>query len=174
MTDVQNDDSVEITPTGSAAVASTAPIAGGIGDYVHNYIQRLRGGDMGSLPAVTGLIVLAAVFSIAHPSFHGLFNFGNMFTEGTATIFIAMGLVFVLLLGEIDLAAGYSAGVAAAVMIRLMVGYNWSWWGTLPAALLTGIVIGFITGWLVAKLKIPSFVVTLSFFLALTASAPDW
>ena len=47
-----------------------------------------------------------------------------MFTEGTGTIFIAMGLVFVLLLGEIDLAAGYTAGVCAAVMVRLMVGYE--------------------------------------------------
>ncbi len=52
-------------------------------------------------------------FSFAHPQFHTVFNFGNMFTEGTATIFIAMGLVFVLLLGEIDLAAGYTAGVCA-------------------------------------------------------------
>jgi len=121
---------------------------------------------MGSLPGVTGLIVLAIVFSVAHPSFHGLYNFGNMFTEGTATIFIAMGLVFVLLLGEIDLAAGYTAGVSAAVMVRLMVGYHWSWWGTIPAALVTGGVIGLVVGWLVAKVKIPSFVVTLAFFLA--------
>ena len=89
-----------------------------------------------------------------------------MFTEGTATIFIAMGLVFVLLLGEIDLAAGYTAGVSAAVMIRLMVGYNWSWYATIPAALVTGVFIGFVVGWLVAKVRIPSFVVTLSFFLA--------
>ena len=58
-----------------------------------------------------------------------------MFTEGTGTIFIAMGLVFVLLLGEIDLAAGYTAGVCAAVMVRLMVGYNAPWPVTIGAAL---------------------------------------
>jgi D-xylose transport system permease protein len=149
-----------------ATLASTAPVAGGTRVYVHNYIQRLRGGDMGSLPAITGLIVLAVIFSIAQPSFHSLFNFGNMFTEGTGTIFIAMGLVFVLLLGEIDLAAGYTAGVCAAVMVRLMVGYNWSWWASIPAALVTGVVIGFIVGWLRAKVRIPSFIVTLAFFLA--------
>jgi len=166
MTDVQNEDSVDVAPTGAAAIASTAPVEGGMRDYVHNYIQRLRGGEMGSLPGVAGLIVLVLAFSIAHPTFHGLYNFGNMFTEGTATIFIAMGLVFVLLLGEIDLAAGYAAGVSAAVMVRLMVGYNWSWWGTLPAALATGVLIGLVVGWLVAKIKIPSFVVTLAFFLA--------
>jgi D-xylose transport system permease protein len=149
-----------------AALAVNAPVAGGTRVYLHNYVQRLRAGDTGSLPGVTGLIVLAAVFSIAHPTFHGLYNFGNMFTEGTATIFIAMGLVFVLLLGEIDLAAGYTAGVSAAVMIRLMVGYDWPWYGTIGAALVTGLFIGFIVGWLVAKVRIPSFVVTLSFFLA--------
>jgi D-xylose transport system permease protein len=149
-----------------AALASTAPVGGNTGDYVRNYIQRVRGGEMGSLPAVGGLIVLTVIFSFAQPTFHSLFNFGNMITEGTATIFIAMGLVFVLLLGEIDLAAGYTAGVAAAVMARLMVGYNLAWYVTIPAALATGVVIGFITGWLRAKVGIPSFVVTLAFFLA--------
>jgi D-xylose transport system permease protein len=149
-----------------SAIASTVPVAGGTRDYLHNYLIRLRSGDMGSLPAATGVIVLAALFSIVQPSFHGLFNFGNMFTEGTATIFIAMGLVFVLLLGEIDLAAAYTGGVSAAVMVRLMVGYQWSWYLTIPAALLTGVVIGFIVGWLRAKVLIPSFIVTLAFFLA--------
>jgi D-xylose transport system permease protein len=149
-----------------AAFVINAPVAGGTADYVRNYIQRLRGGDMGSLPAASGVIVLAVIFSVAQPSFHSLFNFGNMFTEGTATIFIAMGLVFVLLLGEIDLAAGYTAGVSAAVMVRLMVGYGWDWYLSIPSALVTGLVIGFIVGWLRAKVRIPSFIVTLAFFLA--------
>ena len=149
-----------------AVLASTAPVAGGTRDYMRNYVLRLRGGDMGSLPGVTGLVILALIFSIAHPAFHSLFNFGNMLTEGTATIFIAMGLVFVLLLGEIDLAAGYTAGVSAAVAVRLMVGYNWAWYGVIAAALVTGLFIGFVVGVLVAKLRIPSFVVTLAFFLA--------
>jgi D-xylose transport system permease protein len=160
------EDAIEIAPTGAGALAATAPVEGNTTDYVRNYVQRLRGGDMGSLPAVTGLIILVLIFSFAHPSFHGLYNLGNMFTEGTATIFIAMGLVFVLLLGEIDLAAGYTAGVSAAVMVRLMVGYDWSWYLTIPAALLTGLVIGWIVGWLRAKVRIPSFIVTLAFFLA--------
>src|ERR1700709_1795810 len=144
-----------------AALPSTAPIDGGVRDYVTLYFQRVRGGDMGSLPAITGLIVLAAFFCAVQPSFRTLFNFGNMFTEGTGTIFIAMGLVFVLLLGEIDLAAGYTAGVCAAVMIRLMVGYQYGWYITIPAALVTGLIIGFVTGWLRAKIGIPSFIVTL-------------
>jgi D-xylose transport system permease protein len=157
---------IEIEHEELAALASTAPVGGSVSDHVHNYWQRVRGGDMGSLPAVSGLILLTVIFSLAQPSFHSLFNLGNMFTEGTATIFIAMGLVFVLLLGEIDLAAGYTAGVSAAVMGRLMVGYNWQWYLTIPAALITGLIIGFIVGWLRAKVRIPSFVVTLAFFLA--------
>jgi D-xylose transport system permease protein len=154
------------TPEGTAAAAATAPMGGGTSDYFRNYVQRLRGGEMGSLPAVTGLIVLVILFRIAHPSFGGLFNFANMLTHGAGPIFIAMGLVFVLLLGEIDLSAGYAAGVCAMVMVRLMVGYNTPDIVSIGAALLSGIVIGFLIGWLRAKVRIPSFVVTLAFFLA--------
>ncbi len=154
------DDSADETP------AVGVPATGGTGDYLQNYIQRLRGGEMGSLPGVTGLIVLAIVFSIAEPSFHSLFNFGNMFSEGAGTVFIAMGLVFVLLLGEIDLAAGYTAGVCAAVMVRLMVGYSAPWPLSIGSALVSGLIIGLVVGWLRAKVRIPSFIVTLAFFLA--------
>ena len=154
------------TPEGLAAAAATAPMGGGTSDYFRNYVQRLRGGEMGSLPAITGLIVLVILFRIAHPSFGGLFNFANMLTHGAGPIFIAMGLVFVLLLGEIDLSAGYAAGVCAMVMVRLMVGYNTPDIVSIGAALLSGIVIGFLIGWLRAKVRIPSFVVTLAFFLA--------
>jgi D-xylose transport system permease protein len=164
--DAAADEAGTVGDTDLATLASTAPVAGGTRDYIHNYIQRVRGGDMGSLPGITGLIVLVIFFSIAQPSFHTVFNFGNMFTEGTGTIFIAMGLVFVLLLGEIDLAAGYTAGVCAAVMVRLMNGKNAPWGLSIGAALLTGIVIGFLIGWLRAKVRIPSFIVTLAFFLA--------
>ena len=146
--------------------ASTGPTGGGIGDYVRNYISRLRGGEMGSLPAITGLVALIILFRILRPTFTGLFNIAAMITEGSGPIFIAMGLVFVLLLGEIDLAAGYAAGVCAAVMVRLMVGYSAPWPVSVGAAMLTGIVIGLAIGVLRAKVRIPSFVVTLAFFLA--------
>lgn len=163
--DVQPDEN-ESGDSALATLASTVPVAGGTRDYIRNYVHRVRGGEMGSLPGVTGLIVLGIFFSLAQPSFHTVFNFGNMFTEGTGTIFIAMGLVFVLLLGEIDLAAGFTAGVCAAVMVRLMNGKNAPWPLTIGAALLTGIVIGLLIGWLRAKVRIPSFIVTLAFFLA--------
>ncbi len=169
MTDLQKTETPAEEPSVAAEVAmppglTTEPM--GVGGYGRNYVMRVRGGDMGSLPAVGGLIVLVLFFLFAESGFGSLNNFANMFREGSGTIFIAMGLVFVLLLGEIDLAAGYTAGICASVMARLMDGYGWGWYGTIPAAIVTGLVIGTVTGVLVAKLRIPSFVVTLSFFLA--------
>jgi D-xylose transport system permease protein len=149
-----------------AALASTAPVEGGMSAYLTNYVQRVRGGDMGSLPAVTGLVLLVIMFRLLHPKFGGLFNFAHILTEGAGPIFIAMGLVFVLLLAEIDLSAGFAAGVCAMVMVRLMVGYNAPAVVSIGAAIVTGVVIGFLIGFLRAKVRIPSFVVTLAFFLA--------
>jgi D-xylose transport system permease protein len=149
-----------------SATASTAPIEGGLGVYAHNYLQRIRGGDMGSLPAVGGLIVLVILFSAIQPVFHTAFNLANMFTEGAGEIFIAMGIVFVLLLGEIDLSAGTAGGVSAFLMARLAIGFNQPWPISIGAGLLVGVLIGFLIGFLVSKIHIPSFVVTLAFFLA--------
>ena len=131
-----------------AAVATTVPAANTARDYFRLYVQRVRGGEMGSLPAIAGLIVLVILFSAIQPTFRGLYNFGNMLTEGSGPVLLAMGLVFVLLLGEIDLSAGFAGGVCAAVMVRLMVGYDMPWPITIGAALLTGMVIGLLIGFL--------------------------
>jgi D-xylose transport system permease protein len=151
---------------GMAAVATTVHGARSARGYFDLYVQRVRGGEMGSLPAIAGLVALVILFSAIQPTFRGLYNFGNMLTEGSGPILLAMGLVFVLLLGEIDLSAGFSGGVCAAVMVRLMVGYDLPWPVTIGAALITGMVIGLLIGFLRAKVRIPSFVVTLAFFLA--------
>jgi D-xylose transport system permease protein len=149
-----------------AALAATAPIEGGLGAYLHTYRQRISNGEMGSLPAVAGLIVLVAVFWSLHAQFGSLANFSDLLKQSSPTIFIAMGLVFVLLLGEIDLAAGTAGGVCAALMGRLSAGYNWPWPFAIGAALVAGVAIGTLTGLLCAKVRIPSFVVTLALFLA--------
>ncbi|MEO9238673.1 MAG: ABC transporter permease, partial [Jatrophihabitantaceae bacterium] len=130
------------------------------------YLQRIRSGDMGSLPATAGLVVLVAVFWSLRSNFGSLANFSDLLKQSSPTIFIAMGLVFVLLLGEIDLAAGTAAGVCATLMARVSVGYGWSWPFAIGAALVCGLAIGLGTGWLCAKVRIPSFVVTLALFLA--------
>ncbi len=147
------------------------PAAGdtaGIGQAMRDYWARVRGGDIGSLPAVLGLIALVILFSVLEGStFLSIFNFANLINQSAAIIVLAMGLIFVLLLGEIDLSAGYAAGTAAAVLAVTLTNWGWSWPLALAAALVTGMVIGFVIGLLVARLGIPSFVVTLAMFLAL-------
>jgi D-xylose transport system permease protein len=151
------------TTTRSDSAEVTKPTVAG---YLRDYWVRVRGGDIGSLPAVLGLIVLCLFFGVARPTFFSAVNFANLFSQGAAVIFIAMGLVFVLLLGEIDLSAGFASGVCGAVMAILLTDHGWRWYAAIPVALLAGVVIGLLLGMLVAKLGIPSFVVTLAAFLA--------
>ncbi|BCL13949.1 sugar ABC transporter permease [Micromonospora sagamiensis] len=145
-------------------VKATAPST--VGDHLRNYVSRVRGGDIGALPAVLGLLVLCTVFSVMRPSFLSAVNFANLFTQGAAVTLIAMGLVFVLLLGEIDLSAGFASGVCAAVLANIVTVAGYPWYVAVLAAILTGLVIGLALGFLVAKVGIPSFVVTLAAFLA--------
>ncbi|MFF5179591.1 sugar ABC transporter permease [Micromonospora sp. NPDC000316] len=137
-----------------------------VGGHVHAYWSRVRGGDVGALPAVLGLLVLCTVFAVMRPSFLSAGNFANLFTQGAAVTLIAMGLVFVLLLGEIDLSAGFASGVCAAVLANVVTVLGYPWWVAVLAAVATGVVIGTTLGLLVAKIGIPSFVVTLAGFLA--------
>ncbi|GGK72596.1 ABC transporter permease [Sphaerisporangium melleum] len=153
--------STTIVP-GRQAAAPAPSIAGNF----RSYIARVRGGDMGALPAILGLIVLCTAFAVLRPVFLSATNFANLFTQGAAITMIAMGLVFVLLLGEIDLSAGYTSGVCAAVLAVVMSQQGLPWYVGVGAAVLTGVVIGLVLGALVAKLGIPSFVVTLAAFLA--------
>lgn len=137
-------------------------------DAIADYIARVRGGDVGALPAVLGLVVLTIVFTILRPStFTNSFNFANLIHQSAALIVLAMGLIFVLLLGEIDLSAGYTAGTAAAVMGIQLTRDGHPWYVAVLAGLVTGTVIGAAIGLLVSRLGIPSFVVTLAAFLGL-------
>jgi len=136
-------------------------------DAVRSYLRRVRGGDMGSLPAILGLVVLFTVFGIANERFTSALNLANLVTQAGSICVLAMGLVFVLLLGDIDLSAGVAGGVSACVMGLTIVNHGWSWWAAMLAGILCGAVIGLSIGLLRAKLGIPSFVVTLAFFLGL-------
>jgi len=138
----------------------------GLGEHVRGYLARVRGGNLGALPAVLGLLVLCTLFSILRPSFFTAGNFANLFLQSASVILIAMGLVFVLLLGEIDLSAGFASGVCASVLAVLATLHGLPWYVAITAAIATGTVIGLVIGFLVAKVGIPSFVVTLAAFLA--------
>ncbi|MDZ4270666.1 MAG: ABC transporter permease [Mycobacterium sp.] len=136
-------------------------------DAVRSYLRRVRGGDMGSLPAVLGLIVLFIVFGLANDRFTSALNLANLVTQAGSICVLAMGLVFVLLLGDIDLSAGVAGGVAACAMALTIVNGGWPWWVAMASGIATGALIGVLIGVLRAKLGIPSFVVTLAFFLGL-------
>ena len=131
-----------------------------------NYLSRIKSGDIGSLPAVLGLISLVAVFGAMSEFFLTNRNFANLLTQAAPVMVIAMGLVFVLLLGEIDLSAGYASGVCGAVLVLLVTNHGWSWYTALPASIAVGALLGTLIGTLVSRLGIPSFVVTLAAFLA--------
>jgi D-xylose transport system permease protein len=140
----------------------------GLRESVLDYVERVRGGDVGSLPAILGLVVLTAVFAVLRPTtFTNSFNFANLINQSSAVIVIAMGLVFILLLGEIDLSAGFTAGTSGAVLAIVLTRQGQPWPVAVLAGLATGALIGFCIGMLVARLGIPSFVVTLAAFLGL-------
>jgi len=160
------------TPTGTAPASqfdlAEAGDRQGLGQAASDYWTRVKGGDIGSLPAVIGVVLLVAVFgALEGDTFLSTNNFANLINQGAAIMVLAMGLVFVLLLGEIDLSAGFTAGMGAAILAVTLTERGWAWPLTILAALLAGMAIGFAIAMLVARLGIPSFVVTLAFFLAL-------
>jgi D-xylose transport system permease protein len=184
-------------------------------EALRDYVARVKGGDLGSLPALLGLVVLVVLFGLLSENFLTLGNLANLLAQGAGVTIIAMGLVFVLLLGEIDLSAGTASGVTAAVMaLHLVSGGNmlgrmglgvfvifvllllvalglavqlriWASgiapvlalaitllgvgpnpWVEMLLAVCVGTSIGLLTGFLVSRIGIPSFVVTLALFLA--------
>ncbi|MFZ8871602.1 MAG: sugar ABC transporter permease [Candidatus Nanopelagicaceae bacterium] len=133
---------------------------------LRDWTSRVKAGQVGALPAILGLLVLCIAFSSQSRVFLTPGNFANLLTQAAAITVIAMGLVFVLLLGEIDLSAGYAAGVCGAILVIMITEMDYAWYVALPASILCGVVLGAFIGYLVAQLRIPSFVVTLATFLA--------
>ncbi|WP_181773404.1 sugar ABC transporter permease [Amycolatopsis pittospori] len=184
-------------------------------EAVGDYVSRLKAGQLGSLPALLGLLVLVIVFASLSDTFLTMNNIANLMAQGAGKAIIAMGIVFVLLLGEIDLSAGTASGVTAAVLamhyvrngnllggmgngvfiaflvvlviagllgviLRIWAGVGFAViaialvlsgaaanpWIEILLAISVGGAIGVLTGFLVSKIGMPSFVVTLALFLA--------
>ncbi len=155
-----------VATAGDAPHTIATGYEGTASDQVRAYFQRLRSGDMGALPAIAGLIVLGVLFAVLT---QGLFltklNIANLLTQTGAYMMLALALTFVILIAEIDLSAGVTAGVGMAVFILLLDRGHIPWPISLLAGLGIGAVIGFFIGYAVAKVGIPSFVVTLGLFL---------
>jgi D-xylose transport system permease protein len=152
------------------AAMSTADLIGSgqegsVSDQVRAYFSRLRAGELGALPAIGGFVVLSILFTALSPYFLTTINFANLMTQAATLVMLGMALVFVILLGEIDLSAGVTSGVAAGIFVVLVSVYHVNWIVALFGSLLSGVLIGTFIGFFVSRVGIPSFVVTLGLFL---------
>jgi D-xylose transport system permease protein len=129
---------------------------------------NLRTGNLGPFPIIVGEILVVLLFGLTATNFFTAVNFVNLITQTAGTAMLAYGVVYVLLLGEIDLSIGYLAGIGALIVAELQLpGSSWQMNGILAmlVAIAACAVIGGVQGWIVAFVGVPSFVVTLGGFL---------
>jgi D-xylose transport system permease protein len=131
-----------------------------------DHFKRFVRGDLASLRVILGLVVIWAIFQSQNDRFLSAINLTNLMLQITATGLISVGLVYVLMLGEIDLSVGAISGLAAAVMAVLNVKHGWNPYLSIAAGVGTGLIIGIVQGALFSGFGIPSFVVTLAGLLA--------
>lgn len=150
-------------PPAPAAAAQPDEASGaGLGDAVRRAIAQVRTGDLGPLPVVLGLVVIAIVFTSLSDVFATPRTLGNISQQIAAVGTISIGVVLVLLLGEIDLSVGSVSGLAAAVLVVLNTLHDVNTLVAVVAALLVGAAVGLVHGLVFTKLGVPSFVVTLA------------
>ncbi len=150
-------------------VATTSPelVAGSVGDYVRIWGQRIRSGESGALPVIVGLIAIILFFQVKNSLFLSAGNLVNLMTQAAFIITLGMAEVFVLLLGEIDLAAGFTAACGAVIALWI-VALNYPWWVAVLACLAATAAYGALQGLIITWLRLPSFVVTLAGYLGLS------
>jgi D-xylose transport system permease protein len=142
-------------------VVGTAPSVVSLGGYVRTYVARVRSGDSGVLPVVGGLLLISIIFQFNNSHFLTAENLVNLLQQGSIYMVMAMGIVFVLLLGEIDLSVGYVGLVGGAIAAEMLsAGHPLAI--VVVVALATTAAIGFVQGLLITRLGLPSFVVTLA------------
>jgi D-xylose transport system permease protein len=149
----------------SAAEVAVSPelAAGSLRDYLRLWLARLRAGESGVLPVVVGLIAITIIFQSLNSKFLTSGNIVNLLVQGAVFMMLALAEVFALLLGEIDLSAGFVACLSGVVTAELLTTEHgsWPWWAAILAALLACAAIGLLHGTLITRLGLPSFVVTL-------------
>ncbi|OIJ65774.1 sugar ABC transporter permease [Streptomyces mangrovisoli] len=137
----------------------------GFKGYITEFKRKIKGGELGSLPVFVGLIIIWTIFQAKNSLFLSADNLSSISYFMSATGMLAIGLVFVLLLGEIDLSVGSVSGLASTVFAVFVVTHGMNPWLALVLTIITGIGIGAIQGWFFAKIGVPAFVVTLAGFL---------
>lgn len=157
---------VDASPAAGEAVTAVDPRLlvreQGFAGYLAEFKRKMKAGDLGSLPVVVGLIVIMAIFQSLNSNFLTAGNLSDISVAMVGTGMIATGIVFVLLLGEIDLSVGSVSGVAGATFAVLNVTHGMPEWLALVLAILTGTVAGAIHGFVFAKIGVPAFAVTLA------------
>ncbi len=134
----------------------------GVGGFLRAFVSRLRRGDLGSLPVVVGLVVIWGVFQSQNDAFLSSRNLVNLTQQSAATGTIALGIVLVLLLGEIDLSVGSVSGLSASILAVGFVSHGWSLPLAILASLAAGAAAGAVYGLLYTRFGVPSFVITLA------------
>ncbi|MFE2988673.1 sugar ABC transporter permease [Streptomyces sp. NPDC059262] len=134
----------------------------GFAGYISEFKRKMRAGDLGATPVVIGLIVICAIFQSLNSAFLGAENLNNIFVAMVATGMMSVGIIFVLLLGEIDLSVGSVSGVSAAITAVMSVTHGVNEWVAVLAALAAGAVIGALHGFFFARIGAPAFAVTLA------------
>jgi D-xylose transport system permease protein len=147
--------------------ASAELLADSMGEYLRIVGRRIRSGESGALPVVVGLIAIVIFFQARNSLFLSAGNLVNLISQSAFIITLGMAEIFVLLLGDIDLAAGFTAACGAVVALW-MLALNYPWWAAVLVALGGTTAYGALQGIIIAWLRLPSFVVTLAGQLGLS------
>ena len=165
----------DLTLDAKVAAADVPPelVAQSLGQYFRASWARVRGGNSGVLPVILGLVLVAIGFQIANSKFLSAQNLVNLFEQSTVYMLLAIAEIFALLLGEIDLSVGLVMGLGSVVVAELVqpTGANWPWWAAIIVTLIACAAVGAIQGSMVARLRMPSFIVTLGGLLILEGVA---
>jgi D-xylose transport system permease protein len=156
---------LSVEPQAVALEDEVAAAQYGLVDITRRRLAALRAGDVGTLPIIVGLVLIVAFFYSRNSNFLTAGNFTNLMTQMAGVTTIAIGVVFVLLLGEIDLSIAYVSGIAGVVVAELQIpDSSWEVKGVLAIAIAVTVtaLIGALQGSFVAIIGVPSFVVTLA------------
>jgi D-xylose transport system permease protein len=141
--------------------------ATGVGGSVSAFVDRVRSGDLGSLPVVAGLIIIWTVFTSLNPVFLSADNLVNLLFDCSTVGVISLGIVCVLMVGQIDLSVGSMSGFASALVGMLWINHGWPVLVSIIVAVAVGAVVGAVYALLLNRLGMPSFVATLAGLLAI-------
>ena len=141
--------------------------ADGVAATIRAFFSRVSSGDLGVLPVVVGLLIIWTVFGTLNPVFFSADNLANLLFDSSTTGVIALGIVCVLMVGQIDLSVGSISGLSSALVGLLWVNMGWPVAAAIALALLVGGLIGCLYSLMFNRLGMPSFVATLAGLLAI-------